>query len=141
MAGALQWCHSYRRDVLKGFHHDTDTYKMAVYSAAAAIDADTTAYDPTDEVSGAGYAAGGVALTGFDVQIRGAGPKVVTLDFDNPTMDPVSITGAKILIYNDTLPGKDAVAYGDLGGDITSVNGPWTPGFPAPGALTSMLQW
>lgn len=141
MPGQLTFVNSWRRDVIKGVHHDTDTYKMAIFTSAAALDEDTAAYAPANEVVGTGYVAGGVALTGFNVAIRGATPKVVTLDFDNPTLDPVSIVGRKVLIYNDTLPGKDAVAVGDLGADISSTNGPWTPGFPAPGATTSMLQW
>lgn len=139
MAGQLSFCHTYRRDVLKGIHKDSDTYKMAVFDSAAALSAATTHYDPANEVAGAGYPAGGVVLTGFVATIRGG--NIATLDFDNPSIDPSSIAGRYILIYNDSLVGKDAVAVGDLGADITSVNGPWSPGFPAPGAGTSMLQW
>lgn len=132
-------CDNYRRDVLRGKFLDTDTYKMAVYDAAAAMDpSSTVAYTPANEVAGAGYVAGGVALTGFIAQLFGA---IATLDWDNPIIDPCSITGRYILIYDDSLPGKDAVLIGDLGADITSVNGPWTPGFPAPGAATSLIQW
>lgn len=130
---------TYRRDLFRGKHKDTDTYKMAVYTSAASLDPSSTiAYDPTNEVVGAGYVAGGVVLTGFIAQLFGA---IATLDWDNPVLDPVSITGRYILIYNDTLVGKDAVFIGDCGQDITSVNGPWSPGFPAPGGSTSLMQW
>jgi hypothetical protein len=130
---------SYRRDLFRGKHKDTDTYKMAVYDSSAAMTPSSTlAYDPANEVVGAGYVAGGVPLTGFIAQLFGA---IATLDFDNPVIDPCSITGRYILIYNDTLPGKDAVLIGDMGADITSVNGPWSPGFPAPGGATSLIQW
>lgn len=142
MPGQLVWCHSYRRDVLKGRHSENDSYRMAIYTREARLDAETEHYSSAHEVVGEGYKRGGLELTGFNAQIRGAGPaKVVTLDFDNPTIDPSSITGQQILIYNDSLPSRDAVAVGDLGTDITSVNGPWSPGFPAPGFSTSMLQW
>lgn len=139
MASQAGICDTYRRDALRGKHLDTDSYKMAVYDSAASMDpSSTSAYTPANEVVGAGYVAGGVVLTGFIAQLFGA---IATLDWDNPVIDPCSISGRYILIYNDTLPGKDAVLIGDLGQDITSVNGPWTPGFPAPGGATSLIQW
>lgn len=128
----------YRRDVLRGKHLDTDTYKMAVYDADARLDAKTLAYTTDHEVKGEGYPAGGVKLTGFIAQLFGG---IATLDWDNPVIDPATITGRQIMIYNDSLPGKDAVYIGDLKRDISSTNGPWTPGFPPPGATTSLIQW
>lgn len=132
-------CDTYRRDLFRGKHLDTDTYKMAVYTSAANMDpSSTTQYTALNEAAGAGYPPGGVPLTGFLAQLFGA---IATLDWDNPVIDPCTLTGRYILIYNDSLPGKDAVYIGDLGGDISSVNGPWTPGFPVPGAATSLIQW
>jgi hypothetical protein len=40
-----------------------DTFKAALYLASATIDASTTAYSATGEVSGSGYTAGGIAVT------------------------------------------------------------------------------
>jgi hypothetical protein len=133
---------NYRRDVLRGKFRDTDRYRMAIYTEQADLHpSHTMQYTPRGEVEGEGYPRGGPVLTGFMADLYGP---IATLDFDNPTLDPSTISGRAILIYNDSLPGKDAVYIGDLGREITSVDGPWTPGFPPPekrGATTSLIQW
>jgi hypothetical protein len=40
-----------------------DTFKAALYLATATVDASTTAFSATDEVSGSGYTSGGIAVT------------------------------------------------------------------------------
>ena len=40
-----------------------DTFKAALYLTSATINAATTAYSATGEVTGTGYTAGGVAVT------------------------------------------------------------------------------
>ena len=40
-----------------------DTFKAALYSTSATVNASTTAYSATNEVSGTGYTAGGVTFS------------------------------------------------------------------------------
>ena len=55
-------CTSFKLALLDGtmdFSADTSqTYKIALYTSSATLNADTTAYTTTNEVSGAGYTAG-----------------------------------------------------------------------------------
>ena len=46
---------------------DTDTFKIALYTNDATLDASTSAYTTTNEVVGTGYVAGGNTLTGATV--------------------------------------------------------------------------
>lgn len=124
---------------MRGKHVETDVYKMAVYTAFASLHPDqTVAYTPANEAKGEGYPPGGIPLGKPLVQLYG---RAACLDFENPVIDPCSLEGRYILIYNDSLPGKDAVYIGDLGKTVRSTNGPWSPGFPPPGAKTSLIQW
>lgn len=64
---------SYKGELLVGHHNfgtgvvrgatTADTLKAALYLASAAVNAATTAYSATNEVSGTGYTAGGVTVT------------------------------------------------------------------------------
>jgi hypothetical protein len=60
-------CTSFMQELLTATHNFTtgtgDSFKAALYLASATVNASTTAYTVTGEVSGAGYAAGGVAVT------------------------------------------------------------------------------
>jgi hypothetical protein len=60
-------CTSFMQELLTATHNFTtgtgDSFKAALYLASATVNASTTAYTVTGEVSGAGYTAGGVAVT------------------------------------------------------------------------------
>jgi hypothetical protein len=94
----------------------TGTMKIALYTAAANINADTLAYTTTDEVVGTGYVAGGKILT--DVTVSKSGTTAY-LDFANVTWDPANFTARGALIYNTSL-GNLAVAVLDFGADKTA---------------------
>ena len=63
---------SFKVDLLNGIHAfgttvtrgstNADTFKIALYTSSATLDASTTAYSVTDEVSGTGYTAGQMAM-------------------------------------------------------------------------------
>ena len=63
---------SFKVEILDGIHNfgigvirastAADTFKIALYTANATLNATTTVYDTTDEVTGAGYTAGGNTL-------------------------------------------------------------------------------
>lgn len=91
--------------------------KLALYTAAATLDENTTAYTTTGEVVGTGYAAGGKVLTNVTVNTSG---RTVYLSFDDVTWDPASFTARGGLIYNAS-SGNAAVAVLDFGADKTAV--------------------
>ena len=58
----LNGIHAFGTTVVRGAT-TKDTFKAALYLASATINAATTAYSATGEVTGAGYTAGGVTVT------------------------------------------------------------------------------
>lgn len=121
---------SYKQDVLSGTQTSTDTYKIALYTSTATLDASTAAYSSSNEVSGTGYTAGGATLSGFTTGLSGS---TAYLTFNNPSWASSTITARGCLIYNSSKSGKSVAAY-DFGGDVTSTNGTFTVNFPAAGA-------
>ena len=73
MANTQAMCTSFKTEILSGIHAlgttviragtGADTLKAALYLASATVNAATTAYSASGEVSGAGYSAGGVTVT------------------------------------------------------------------------------
>ena len=67
MANTQAMCTSFMEQLLTGTHNFTpstgDTFKAALYLASATVNAATTAYSSTGEVTGTNYTAGGVAVT------------------------------------------------------------------------------
>ena len=94
----------------------TGTLKIASYTAEAGLDASTTVYTTTGEVTGAGYSAGGKTLTGVTVSQSGV---TAYLDFDDVTWDPAVFTARGALIYNASI-GNLAIAVLDFGSDKTA---------------------
>lgn len=128
MAITAALCNSYKQEVLSGTHSSADTYKIALYTSAAALSKATAAYTATGEVSGTGYTAGGATLTGFAASLD---TDTAILDFTtDPTWPSSTITARGALIYNSTKSNK-AVAVLDFGSDITSTAGTFTVTFPA----------
>lgn len=130
MAITTTLCNSYKQEVLEGVHSSSDTYKLALYTDAATLDATTTAYSATNEVSGTGYTAGGVELSGFTSGLSGSTAYVT---FTDPAISSATITARGCLVYNSSKSNK-AVAAFDFGGNITSTNGTFTVDLPAAGA-------
>jgi hypothetical protein len=58
---------SFKVQMMRALHDFTSgashTFKMALYTSSAVLDATTTAYTATGEISATGYTAGGMALT------------------------------------------------------------------------------
>lgn len=130
MAITTTMTNSYKQDVLSGTQTSSDTYKIALYTSTATLDASTTAYSATNEVSGTGYTAGGATLSGFTTGLSGS---TAYLTFSNPSWASSTITARGCLIYNSSKSNKSVAAY-DFGGDVTSTNGTFTVNFPAAGA-------
>lgn len=131
------FCTSAKVDFLQGTHASADTYKIALFTSAATLDASTTAYSATNEASGTGYTAGGTTLTGFSVTSSGT---TAILDFtSDPSWPNSTITARGALIYNSSKSNK-AVAVYDFGSDKSSSNGTFTVQFPTPDAANGLLR-
>lgn len=131
MAITQALCNSYKQEVLGGTHLAADTYKIALFTSAATLDKTTTAYSATNEISGTGYSAGGLTMSGFTTGLSG---DTAYIDFTtDPQWTVASLTARGALIYNSSRSNK-AVAVLDFGADYTSTNGNFTITLPAAGA-------
>lgn len=127
---------SFKQQVLLGQHDlATDVLKMALFTANANLNADTTVYDPTNEVAGTGYTAGGVVLTNVTVLTSGT---TAYVSFDNAVWDPAGFTARCALIYNSSASDK-AIAVIDFGSDKTS-NTLFTVQMPANTASSAIIR-
>lgn len=110
---------SFKEQILKGEHNLlTDTLKLALYTSSADLSENTTAYSVSNEVSGTGYSAGGVTLTGVTINTLNS---VVYVSFNNAAWSPASFTAAGGLIYNSSKSNK-SIAVLSFGGDKTATN-------------------
>ena len=141
MAITQAMCTSFKVELLTGTHDFTnstgDTFKLALYTSSATLDASTTAYSTSNEASGTGYSAGGGTLT--NVTPTSSGTTAFT-DFSDLTFSSATITARGCLIYNDTESGDPAVAVLDFGGDKTSTNGDFTIQFPTADASNAIIR-
>jgi len=141
MAITQAMCTSFKVELLTGTHDFTnstgDTFKLALYTSSASLDASTTAYTVSNEASGTGYSAGGGTLT--NVTPTSSGTTAFT-DFADLTFSSATITARGCLIYNDTEAGDPAVAVLDFGGDKTSTNGDFTIQFPTADASNAIIR-
>ena len=94
----------------------TDTINIALYTNVATLDASTTVYSSTNEITGTGYVSGGQALAGA---LLSTSAKGAYLSFNNASWTG-TLTARYALIYNASKENR-AVAVIDFGGDKTSV--------------------
>jgi hypothetical protein len=107
---------SFKKELYQGVHDlSTDTLKIALYTASADLNADTTVYTITGEVSATGYTAGGEVLTGVTIESSGS---VAYVNFANVSW-AATITARCALIYNSSQSNK-SIAVLDFGSDKTS---------------------
>lgn len=108
---------SFKAQLYQGIHDlTTDVIKIALYTANANLNADTTVYSSTNEVSATGYTAGGATMTGITVSTSGS---TAYVGFDNVSWT-AALTARCALIYNSS-KGDKSVAVLDFGSDKTSV--------------------
>ena len=106
---------TFRQGLLNGdFDFSVDTIKIALYTNAASLNEDTTAYTATGEVVASGYTAGGNTLTPT-VSISNG---VAFVTFVNTTWSG-AFTARGALIYKTGANG--AICVLDFGSDKTSV--------------------
>lgn len=125
---------SFKAELYQGVHNLlTDTLKIALYTGNADLNADTTAYTTSNEVSGGGYTAGGVVLTGVTINTSGY---TAYVNFDNVSFS-ASVTARCALIYNVT-QGNKSIAVLDFGSDKTSTD--FTITMPQNTATTALIR-
>ena len=110
---------SFKAQLYQGIHDlTTDVIKIALYTANANLNADTTAYSSVNEVTATGtYVLGGQTMTGITISTS---DYTAYVGFNNVSWTG-SITARCALIYNDTVIGKPSIAVLDFGSDKTSV--------------------
>jgi len=124
---------TFKEDLLQGTQTFVaaggDTFKLALYTSAATIGADTTSYAAGigGQVGNTGqYAAGGGALVNALVSVNGS---VAFTDFNDLSFTGVTLTARGALIYNTSEAAK-SVCVLDFGGDKTATSGTFTIQFP-----------
>lgn len=151
MANTQAMCTSFKVDLLNAVHafngtgvpahtvSTADSFKAALYTTAGSLGAATTAYSTTNEVSGTGYTAGGVAVT------FGTAPSSTsTTAFITPSasivFSSVTLTTAfdACLIYNSSQSNK-AVSVHTFGSQTVTA-GTFTLTMPTNDSSTGLIR-
>jgi hypothetical protein len=121
-----------------------DTFKAALYLTSATINASTTAYTVTGEVSGTGYSAGGITVTNGTAPIATNSSATAGVAYWTPSADlvytTVTLTTAfdTVLLYNSTQSNK-AVSVHTFGSQTISA-GTFTLTMPSNTTTTALLR-
>lgn len=140
MAITQAFCTSFKAELLQGIHNFTastgDVFKLALYTSSANLGPSTTVYTSSNEVVGAGYAAGGNTLTNVTPTSSGT---TAFADFADTTWREAVITARGAMIYNSTA-GNRAVVILDFGADKISTGGDFSIVFPAADAANAIIR-
>ncbi len=152
MANTQAMATSFKVELLNGHHAfgasvvrgatTADSFKAALYLVSATMNATATAYTATNEVSGTGYTAGGVDLTGSPDWV--APSSTSTTAFSTPTASLVYTTVTlatafdAVLIYNST-QGNKAVSVHTFGSQ-TITAGTFTLTMPTNDSSTGLIR-
>ena len=121
-----------------------DTFKAALYLTSATVNAATTAYSSTNEVTGTGYTAGGVAVTNATAPLATNSSATAGVAYWTPSASisytTVTLTTAfdAVLIYNSTQSNK-AVSVHTFGSQ-TITAGTFTLTMPSNTTSTALLR-
>ena len=141
MAITQAMCTSFKKALLDGemdFSSNTaQSYKIALYTSSASLDAATTAYTTSNEVSGTGYTAGGNTLTISTAPTTSG--TTAFLSFGTTTWSTATITARGALIYQAG-GSTPSVAVLDFGGDKTSTAGDFQITFPTADATNAIIR-
>ena len=151
MANTQAMCTSFKVDLFNAVHafngtgvpahtaSTADTFKAALYVTTATVDATTTAYSSTNEVTGTNYTAGGVTVT------FGTAPSSTsTTAFITPSASIVytnvtlSTAFNAVLIYNSTQSNKSVSVH--TFGSQTITAGTFTLTMPTNDSTNALLR-
>lgn len=131
---------SFKRDIMNGsLDLDTDTIKVMLVTSSYTPDQDTHAKraDITNEVSGAGYTAGGATLANKAVTVDNTDNEGV-FDADDVTWSSSTITARGAVLYKSrggAASADELLCYFDFGSDQISSSGNFTISWNAEGIL------
>ena len=150
MANSQAMATSFKGELLNAYHNfsannpartvsTADSFKAALYVATASLGAATAAYSATNEVSGTGYTAGGVAISSWNAPTTG-GTTGYTTPAASITYTSVTLTTAfdAVLIYNNT-QGNRAVSVHTFGSQTVTA-GTFTLTMPTNAAGTALIN-
>ena len=112
--------------------------KIALYTSASDISANTVAYTTLNEVVGSGYTAGGETLTVSVNPTLSNG--VAYMNFANVTWAVTSLTARGALIYKADGATNPAIATLLFGEDVTTSSGSFEVEFPLSTAQTAIVR-
>ena len=154
MANTQSMCTSFMGELLTATHNfgtaptrgasTADTFKAALYVTTATVNASTTAYSATNEVSGTGYTAGGVTVTNATPPASTNTSSTAGTAYWTPsasiTYTTVTLTTAFdcVLIYNSTQSNK-AVSVHTFGSQTVTA-GTFTLTMPSNTTSTALLR-
>ena len=154
MANTQSMCTSFMGELMTATHNfgtaptrgtsATDTFKAALYLTTATVNAATTAYSASNEVSGTGYSAGGVTVTAATPPTATNSSATAGVAFFTPsasiTYTTVTLATAfdAVLIYNSTQSNK-AVSVHTFGSQ-TITAGTFTLTMPTNNTSTALLR-
>lgn len=149
MANTQALCTSFMQELMTATHNFTtgtgNSFKAALYYTSATINAATTAYGTTGEVTGTNYTAGGVAVTNGTSPLSTNTSATAGVAYWTPsasiTYTNVTINSAAfncVLIYNSSASDK-AVSVHTFG-DQTVTAGTFTLTMPSNTTSTALLR-
>ena len=148
MANTQAMCTTFMEELMEGVHNFTtgtgNTFKAALYLASATMNASTTAYTVTGEVTGTGYSAGGVTITNGTSPLSTNTTTTAGTAYWTPsasiTYTTVTLTTAfdAVLIYNSTSSNK-AVSVHTFGSQ-TITAGTFTLTMPSNTTSTALIR-
>lgn len=154
MANTQSMCTSFMSELMTATHNfgtaptrgsgTADTFKAALYLASATVNASTTVYSSTGEVTGTGYTAGGVTVTNATPPASTNTSATAGTAYWTPsasiTYTSVTLPTAfdAVLIYNSTQSDK-AVSVHTFGSQTVTA-GTFTLTMPSNTTSTALLR-
>jgi len=154
MANTSSMCTSFMAELMTATHNfgtapvravtTADTFKAALYLTSATVNASTTAYSSTGEVTGTNYAAGGVTVTNATAPLSTNSSATAGTAYWTPsasiTYTTVTLSTAfnAVLIYNSTQSNKAVAVY--TFGDQTITAGTFTLTMPSNTTSTALVR-
>lgn len=150
MANTQAMATSFKGELLNAYHNfsannpartvsTADSFKAALYLASATVNATTTAYSATGEVTGTNYTAGGVTITAWNAPTT-SGTTGYTTPTASITYTNVTLSTAFdcVLIYNNTQANRAVSAH--TFGSQTVTAGTFTLTMPTNDATNALIR-
>ena len=134
-------CTSFKKELMTATHNFTaasDQFKLALYTDDATLNAATTAYTSSNEVTGTNYTAKGQFLTSVTPTTSGT---TALTDFADEVFSNVTISSVRgALIYNEAATSDPSVCVLDFGADKGASAGDFTIVFPTADASSAIIR-